>query len=241
MQGCPVTQDGESQRLEVCVAGEAAWLTAAHAALGAPWRVGNGIAWAPSGPAHRFLLGAITLAPRPRLPKPLAGTVRDSWASLAGEMPAGWQPVQGDPWMFRYPGRCSARAVAGMTITRTRDSLLFEETAFIAASGVGPARAGELHPRGSENIAGLHMFLATLNKRPVGTALALAHRSGVIISAVAVMADHRRLGIGAALTSAAANVAPAQPATLTASAAAYETYRRLGFKAAGHPTDWRRN
>src|SRR6478609_2787006 len=165
--------------ISVCAAGEAAWQAAAYAGLGAPWRRDGDVAWAEEGVPHKHLLAAVTLLPRPRLPHPLVargpGTLRDSWATLTIDDLPGWTPSWSDPWMAREPGPCALPPVQGVVVERTDDALLFEDTAFRAASGSPPDRPGELHPGGSESIAGLHLFLARRDGVPIGTALSVVH------------------------------------------------------------------
>lgn len=229
--------DRASDRVAICAAGDAAWTGAAHRFLGGRWTQSADLGWGRSA-AHPYLLGAITLTPLLRLPEELHGTVRDSWSSLSPDVLAGRRAHAADPWMLRPPGRCIVDEVAGVTIGRTGDAELFERVAFMAASGGPPRRAGELHPRGSETTPGLHLLLATRGGQPVGTALAMTHKTGVLVSAVAVLDGHRRLGIGAALTAAAINCAPDRPATLSASELGVRTYLRLGFTVVSTPTDY---
>ncbi len=222
----------------VCAVGEAAWLAVAYAGLDADLRIDGGLAWGPVVP-HRFLLGAITLTPRPELPAALIGPLRDSWAEL--DPIPGWEQQPADPWMFRRPGGCVVTELEDVTVGRTFDAEVFEHTAFVAAGGAPPASPGELHPRGSAAAPGLHLLLAARSGRPVGTALAVVHPAGVLVSGIAVVASERRQGIGALLTAAAVNTAPDRPATLSASAAGAGTYRRLGFEQVGRPVDWVRS
>ncbi len=140
--------------------------------------------------------------------------------------------------MFREPSRCPVQPPAGVVITATSEPLIFERTAFLAAGGRPPRRAGELHPAGSQHYPGLHLYLAWRGGRRIGTALALVHSTGVTVSAVAVQASERRQGIGAALTAQALQAAPELPATLSSSQIAAPTYRRLGFVEVGTPVDW---
>jgi hypothetical protein len=70
------------------------------------------------------------------------------------------------PVVTRPPGLRISR------VTSDADTVLFERTAFLAAGGRPPGRAGELHPAGSQRIAGLHRFVAWIDGRPSGTALA---------------------------------------------------------------------
>ncbi len=224
-------------RTAVCAAGEAAWHAAAYAGLGVEWNVDRSVAWSPSNP-HPYLLAAITLRPDASVPPNVRGPVRDSWGTVgAGDLP-GWRPHPAGPWMFREPSRCPVQPPAGVVITATCEPLIFERTAFLAASGRPPRRAGELHPPGSEHYPGLHLYLAWRGGQPIGTALALVHSTGVTVSAVTVQASERRQGIGAALTARALQTGPALTATLSTSQIASSVYRRLGFVEVGTPVDW---
>lgn len=141
--------------------------------------------------------------------------------------------------MLREPAPCSKLDGAGAVVARTDDALLFERMAFLAAGGQLPQHPGELHPGGSERLPGIHFFLAWLDGRPIGTALAVIHEYGVLVSAVAVLPDERRRGVGAALTAAAIMAAPDRPATLSSSRLGSGTYRAMGFLEVGVPVDWR--
>lgn len=229
--------------IAVCAAGESAWHAAAYAGLNARWRDDGAIAWAPERVPHPVLLAAVTLTPRPVLPADLGdrapGVIRDSWARLVADDLPGWTCEPADPWMLRKPGPRGVPSVPGVQIAQTADALLFERTSFLAAAGRPPANPGELHPAGSATVEGLHLFLARRGSDPVGTALAVRHAHGVTVSAVNVLPAERGRGVGAALTAAAANLAPGVPATLSASRLGLGVYRRLGFVVlAGTPLHW---
>jgi len=146
-----------------------------------------------------------------------------------------------DPWMVRRPQPVTPpRLPPGLQINLVEtdaETVIFERTAFLAAGGRPPARTGELHPAGSQRTTGLHLFIARIEGRPVGTALAMDYGNGVLISAVAVMPEARRRGVGDALTVTALRVAPGRPATLFATAAGLPLYRRLGFVEIGRHRD----
>lgn len=223
----------------VCAAGEAAWQECAYAGLGGVWRADTGLGWSTRVP-HQFLFAGVTLTARPRMPAALArhhpGTVCDSWAALApGDLP-GWTAEPADPWMIREPAPCTPEGPADVIIAATRDALLFEATAF-RANGES-AVPGELHPVGSEGFPGLTLFLAWRRGVPVGTALSIRHLSGVVVSAVTVLPEERRRGVGRALTAAALLAAPALPATLAASTLGLSTYRQMGFIELCRPVHW---
>jgi hypothetical protein len=98
----PMTTPGESapaneaELTRLCATDEAAYQRAAHHGLGRRWIKGEGVAWAPDGPAHRFLFGAVTLERRPTLPDALRGRVCDSFGALrAADLPGpGWRSVR---------------------------------------------------------------------------------------------------------------------------------------------------
>jgi GNAT superfamily N-acetyltransferase len=230
--------------VHLCAAGEAAFQRAVHLGLGRPWIDGDRLAWAPDGPGHRFLFAAVTLAPRPALPDGLRGRVCDSFAALKAEdLPGpGWWSEDADPWIVRPPLPVPAPALApGLRIGRVEtddEMVIFERTAFVAAGGRPPVRVGELHPAGSQRTPGLHFFVAGIDGHPAGTALAMDYQLGVLISAVAVLPQARRRGVGAALTVTALQVAPGRPAPLFATGAGLPVYQRLGFVEIGRHRDW---
>jgi len=228
----------------LCAAGEAAFQRAAHQGLGRPWVQSHEVAWAPESAGHPFLFAAVTLVPRPKLPDVLRGRVCDSFAALAvADLPGpGWRSEDADPWMVRPPLAVPpAPELPGLRITQVEtdaETEIFERTAFLAAGGQPPARTGELHPAGSQRTNGLDLFVAQVDGRPIGTALAMDYENGVLISAVSVMPDARGRGVGAALTITALQGAAGRPATLFATAAGLGLYRRLGFVEIGRHRDW---
>ncbi|MFZ0664197.1 MAG: GNAT family N-acetyltransferase [Acidimicrobiales bacterium] len=229
-------------QISVCAAGESAWHAAAYAGLGAEWREEPGWAWGPGGPPHRFLLTAVTLEadqrPPPSFSESGLGILRDSWAVCTVNDLPGWTSSPTDPWMVRDPGTCEHSGVDGVEVRQTSDELLFERAAFVAAGGSPPAVPGELHPRGSSRFPGLHLFLAWRDEVPIGTAIAVRHETGVVVSGVAVIKEERRKGIGALLTTCAVRVDHTVPATLTATELGIGTYRELGFRELISPVHW---
>ncbi len=245
MRTTPDSEPGNpADLINLCAAGEAAFQRAAHQGLGRPWVHGDGVAWAPDGPGHQFLFAAVTLVPRPGLPDVLRGRVCDSFAALdAGDLPGpGWRPQDADPWMVRPPLPVfPAAPTPGLRVSRVEtdaETVQFERIAFLAAGGRPPIRTGELHPAGSQFTPGLHLFIARIDGRAVATALAVDYDLGVLISAVTVMPDARRRGVGTALTVAALQCAPEKPATLFATADGLPVYRRLEFVQVGRHRDW---
>jgi ribosomal protein S18 acetylase RimI-like enzyme len=69
----------------------------------------------------------------------------------------------------------------------------------------------------------------------------LEHDRGVLISAVTVLPDARRRGIGTALTTIALQVTPGRSATLSATVYGLPLYRRLGFVEVGRQRYWQQS
>ncbi len=240
-----MTHRARDEATGLCAAGEAAWQALAHRSLGARWDRGDGFDWAPGGAAHPLLHALVTLEPHPRLPPELpAGRVCDSFAALdRSDLPPGhWVSEPAGPWMVRDPAPApDVRPIDGVDLVEVvtdADTTLFERTAFLAAGGAPPDRPGELHPAGSQNAEELHLLLATIEGRGVGTGFALGVHDAVLVSAVAVVPAVRGRGIGTAITARCLELGGERVATLTASERAVPLYRRLGFVPVGRAVHW---
>jgi GNAT superfamily N-acetyltransferase len=170
--------------------------------------------------------------------------VCDSWNHL-DLAPLGWRRIWTHPWMLRPPGPLHMRAIDGLHVAavRTADEVrVFERTIFEAADGRPDSLpVGSVHPAPqSLHVPGLTLFVAWLDGEPVGTSLAAADEHCVQVSAVSVLARARRRGVGAALSAAAAAVAPHLPAVLDSTEMGEGVYRALGFREVGHTTLWQR-
>jgi len=238
------TSDNE-RSVRLCALGEAAWQALAHRELDLPWSQKRSLAWGPAGAGHRFLFAAVTVDPRPALPRGLLGPVCDSHGALsASDLPGtGWSRISGvGPWMMRpSTSVLESHRVPGLRIVEVRSNsemVIFERTAFLAAGGGPPDHPGELHPAASWQARYLHAFVAWLGGVPCGTALAVEHDEGLLVSAVAVLPEVRRCGIGKALTIAGLATAPRRLATLSASSQGISMYRKLGFQEVGLPVHW---
>lgn len=229
---------GSSDAIALCAAGDAAWQATAYRSLGYRWTAQHGYAAGVRLP-HPYLLGAITLSRDALLPAGLPGTIRDSWSVLEHTAGEKRHAVPADPWMLRLPSALDRSAAKGVRVEPTSDALLFERVAFEAAAGEAPVRPGQLHPAGSHRSPGLHLLLAWRDDRPIGTALVVVHATGVLVSAVAVLASERGVGVGSMLTAAAVAHDLSRPATLSASDLGRNVYLRLGFEFVANPTDWK--
>lgn len=218
----------------LCAHGEAAWHAVAYRSLGAGWVDDGVLAWATDQVPHRYLFGAVTLAPDATVPAEVPGIVCDSYGLLRL---AGREPEPAGHWMLREPRPAPVvPQPAGLVIRRVVDDddvAWFEHLSFLAAGGELPQRAGELHPVGSRRLPGLTLLVAELEGDGVGTAMSVVTPRVNNIGAVAVMPAYRGRGIGAALTVAALGGAGNVPAVLSASPAGRGVYRRLGFVEVG--------
>ena len=222
--------------IALCTAGEAAWHAVAYQSLGARWVNDGRLARALRSVPHRFLLGAVTLVREATVPDDVPGIVCDSWGVL--RLP-GREAEPTGHWMIRAAERSAGlERVPGLVIRRVvsdEDVAWFEYLAFLAADGELPTSSGELHPPGSQQLAGLTLLVAEIDGEGVGTALSVATDRVNNIGAVTVMPAQRGRGIASALTEAAVAVAPGLPATLSATSAGRGVYRRLGFAELGRP------
>lgn len=231
-------------RAVCCALGENELQRVLHRGLGRSWVVSRDYGWSPDGAPHPFLLGAVTLTPAASrgVLAEVQGTVCDSFADFdAHDMP-GRRGERSNPWMYRAPAVTEQQALpVGATIrpvSSDSEVLVWERVVF-EANGDPPSRPGELHPAGSQGQPGLSLLLADLHGRPVGAALGLVTPACVVVSAVAVLAEARGLGLGAALTQRVLALGPGDlPATLSSSESGYGGYSRLGFVEVGRPVHW---
>ena len=144
------------------------------------------------------------------------------------------------PLMLRAP----APAPPGppeLAIRRVRDADVladFERTlvAGFGLEGLGVPAIADLSLTGDL----LHLLVGYVDGRPVATAGSAVHHGIVEVDWVATPEHARRHGYGAALTAAAAAVAPDLPALLIASDHGRPVYRRLGYLDLFRTTMWER-
>ncbi len=237
--------------MELCVHGESLWHRLGLSALG--------IAWVEEGTVARRTADAVPvyLAAMSLLPQATAAELAAAAEALHGQVfvsdsfggldltPLGWRLGVTQPWMLREPPQPAPVLPAGLRIAPVgtpEEVATFERTIFTAADGNPDwAPRGSVHPAATSlDVAGLTLLLAWLDGRPVGTALAAVDSRVVQVSAVSVLPEARRRGIGAALTQAAATLAPELPAVLSATRMGHGVYAGLGYRDAGSRALWGR-
>ncbi len=147
---------------------------------------------------------------------------------LPGGLPEGMSLVGHPPLMLRPPAPFSAAPPSGLRICPVDDRRRLAD--FDAVLKVGfPLPGGAAVADHRLLGAHLRLLVGYHGDQPVATAGACTANGVVEIDWVATLPTHRRQGIGAAMTAAAASTAPAQPAVLLASDDGHNLYRRLGF------------
>jgi GNAT superfamily N-acetyltransferase len=241
----------EADAVALCAHGDSLWHRLGLSALGVGWEERDGIAWR-AGPASEVYLGAMTLSPAAtasQLSAAVAGLdgrfrVCDSYHRL-DLGPLGWRRAWTHPWMLRPPSPVDAPAFEGLRVAPVRTAAelgVFERTIFEAADGNPDwAPPGTVHPAPQTlHVPGLTLFIAWLDGLPVGTSLAAVDDRMVQVSAVSVLAQARRRGVGAAVTAAAVAVAPDRPAVLDSTELGHGVYLGLGFRDVGLNALWER-
>lgn len=180
-------------------------------------------------------LATVTARARSFFPAGRAWVLLSAWPTpdlsalglrLVGHPPLMLRPA--GPW----PGPPAQLAVHPVdTPARLRD---FERT--LGAAYPLPIAAGDLDPGLLD--APVSLFVGYVGSDPVGVAGAAANHGVVEIDPVAVLPQARGRGYGAALTAAAAAIAPDLPAVLLSSDAGRPVYQRLGFLELLRTTMW---
>jgi ribosomal protein S18 acetylase RimI-like enzyme len=102
-----------------------------------------------------------------------------------------------------------------------------------------PYRPGRLLPAGLLKMPHISVFVAGLGGRPGGTCMTVKDTNGVGgVYWVAVLPEHRRLGMGRALMLAAMRELEGLPMVLCATSQGAPLYRKLGFETALESTWW---
>ena len=102
-----------------------------------------------------------------------------------------------------------------------------------------PYQPGSLLPAGLLKMPDISVFVADLGGRPSGTCMTVKDTNGVGgVYWVAVLPDHRRLGMGRALMLAAMRELAGLPMVLCATSQGAPLYRKLGFETALESTYW---
>jgi GNAT superfamily N-acetyltransferase len=140
----------------------------------------------------------------------------------------GLVPVGHPPLMLRPPGPLPA-APPDLRIREVTGPDDVAEFSRVLAAGY-PVPGADV-PVAEPGVVGsvVRLFVGSVAGRAVGVAGSAVHHGLVEVDWVAVLPEARGRGYGAALTAAAAAVAPDLPAVLLASDDGRPTYRRLGF------------
>jgi hypothetical protein len=125
-------------------------------------------------------------------------------------------------------------------VTDERTSRDFEETLVLGfpAPMLQPFRAGCFLPSGALDAAGWQHFVGYADGRPVAAGSSFTDSQLLRAENIAVMADARGRGFGAAITVATMGVDATIPATLVASDLGRPVYERLGYRALHRATFW---
>jgi len=133
----------------------------------------------------------------------------------------------------------------GITVRRVEgdEGLLLEADRIVVEgfplTAYHPYRPGRLLPAGLLKMPHISVFVAGLGGRPGGTCMTVKDTNGVGgIYWVAVLPEHRRLGMGRALMLAAIRELEGLPMVLCATSQGAPLYRKLGFETALESTWW---
>lgn len=196
--------------------------------------------WAPRRASQVLMDGGTTTADASPAALPALRRFRDSWGRL--NLPAPWRSEIDEPWMIRPAGPIQVPSVPGLVVDRATDPagvLQFERSTVELNGGLPGHVDGAIHPAVPTAANDrLHLFLGTIDRIVVGTALAAVTDNGILVGAISTRAEWRRRGIGSALTAAAVAADTTLPATLTASDLGLSIYRRLGFREVGRGIVW---
>ncbi len=177
-------------------------------------------------PAATDLLGVLGRAHRLFAPERW-WVLLSAWP-LPGSPPDGMSLVGHPPLMLRPPGPFSVAQPSGLRICPVDDRRRLADFDAVLKAGFplpGGAAVADHRLLGQH----LRLLVGYDGDQPVATAGACATSGVVEIDWVATLPTHRRQGIGAAMTAAAASTGPARPAVLLASDDGHNLYRRLGF------------
>ena len=146
------------------------------------------------------------------------------------------------PLMLRTPSPLPVQPadLEIVAVADERTSTDYEETLVLGypAPMLQPFRAGCFLPSGSLDAPGWHHFVGYAEGRAVAAGSAYVDDHVLRVENIAVMADTRGRGFGAAITAATINVDLDVAALLVASDLGRPIYERLGFRALHRATYW---
>lgn len=236
----------------------AAWHTSSTAALGLEPRTDSAW-WTCAMPAPNVFYSAISVAPatnrrqRAAMLEALAPHARDRSTSIVSVCDS-WDQLDlrtfglhrrtGGRWLHREPTAASPAgrvgAPPGLRIAPVGDlaTLASFERTMVAGFGARPPIAPhDIHAPGILDDPAMHVLAGWVDDELV--ACAMTYVTDVAgIYGVATVPGRRRCGIGAAMATAALDVAPDRPAVLQPTPAAGALYDRLGFVELGTFSHW---
>lgn len=130
----------------------------------------------------------------------------------------------------------------GYTIETARDEAAFAR--FAEAQAIGyemPREMSDTLADAFHRSGVMRTLVASASGTPVGTAVGMPNDGAVGIYNVSTAPEHRKLGIGAALTATAARSTSEPIAYLESSAAGLPVYERMGFHVVARRPTWTRS
>jgi hypothetical protein len=240
--------------LELAADNLAEWHATSVAAFGCESHRWPGL-WASAGEAPPIFLHAIAMPNGPP-----AAEVVQRLRSVFGDLPPGrplaivdyrneldlrplgMVPTEPRQCFWRPAGDAhAASAPAELEIVEVRSSAALAEFEQVSAAGFESSLPrGGWHPPAVLDDPRFRVWIARVEGKSVGAAMAYVGDAVVGVYGVAVTPGARRRGYGAALTWCATRVEPGLPAALQPSAMAVGVYRRLGYAPIGEFTAWHR-
>jgi len=134
------------------------------------------------------------------------------------------------------PGICVRRVDGDEGLLLEADRIVVEG---FPLTSYQPYRPGRLLPAGLLKMPHISVFVADIGGRPGGTCMTVKDTHGVGgVYWVAVLPEHRRVGMGRALMLAAMRELEGLPMVLCATSQGASLYRKLGFETALESTWW---
>lgn len=156
----------------------------------------------------------------------------------------GFRAGERQPWWFRSAGPvASAPHPIGISVEVVKSEIELATYEMVSAEGFGVAPAQPFRWHGPALLADRRftIFLARLDGRPAGAALAFVEAGAVGVYGVTTVPWARERGLASALTGHAINVAANLPSVLQPSREARGLYARLGYARFAEFATWLRS